>query len=204
MPVSPTPAKTNWEGTCTFEAPGRYMLESATLYASYRNYEIVVQAPGTTGTSTTGTTTTGSTTTGSGSGAGAPTQTGGSTGAGTPLGTLLAGSESSAVTLGATQRGASVHGSVDVAQGGAGGRLEVELLASRASLASAGHAAQVQVGRAVRASLRAGTVAFTVALDARARHALRLHRRLALSVKIVLSPAHGGAATITRRLVLRG
>ncbi len=205
VPVSPMPAKTDWEGTCTFSAPGRYMLESATLYASYTHYEIVVQAPGTTGTTTTGGTTTGTTTPGSGSGPGAPTQAGESTGAGTPLGTLLAGSEASAVALGATQHGASVHGSVDVAQGGAGGRLEVELLASRAALASAGHsAAQVQVGHAVRASLRAGTVTFTVALDARARHALRVRRRLALSVKIVLAPVHGAAATITRRVVLRG
>jgi hypothetical protein len=213
VPVSPTPAKTGWEGTCTFAAPGRYMLESATLYASYRNYEIVVQAPGTTGTSTGGSTTIGSTTPGSGSGSGSgsssgsgvSTQTGESTGAGTPLGSLLAGSESSAVTVGATRHGASVHGSVDVAQGGAGGRLEVELLASRASLASAGHsAAQVQVGRAVRVSLRAGTVTFTVALDARARHALRVRGRLALSVEIVLAPAHGAAATITRHIVLRG
>jgi hypothetical protein len=200
VPVSPAPAKTDWEGTCTFEAPGRYMLESNTLWPSYRNYEIVVQAPGTTGTGTGAGTTTGSTTTGSGS----PTQAGESTGAGTPLASLLAGSESSAVTLGASEHGASVHGSVDVAQGGAGGRLEVELLAARASLASTGHSAQVQVGRAVRASLRTGTVTFTVALDTRARHALRAHRRLALSVRIVLVPAHGAAATITRHVVLRG
>jgi hypothetical protein len=204
VPVSPTPAKTGWEGTCTFAAPGRYMLESSTLYASYRNYEIVVQAPGTTGT-TTGGTTTGSTTPGAGSGSGAPTQAGESPGVSTPPGSLFAGSDSSAVTLGATQRGTSVHGSVDVAQGGAGGRLEVELLASRAALASTGHsAAQVQVGHAVRASLRAGTVTFTVALDARARHALRVRRRLALSVRIVLAPAHGAAATITRHIVVRG
>jgi hypothetical protein len=31
-----------------------------------------------------------------------------------------------------------------------------------------------------------------------------VHRRLALSVKIVLAPVHGAAATITRRVVLRG
>lgn len=204
VPVSPAAAKSGWEGTCTFDTPGRYMLESSTLYATYTHYEIVVQAPGTTVTTTTGTTTTGTTSPGSGSGSGAPTPAGGSTGAGTPPASLLAGSESAAVTLGATQHGASVHGSVDVSQAGAGGRLEVELLASRASLASAGHSPQVQVGRAVRASLRAGTVTFTVALDARARHALRAHRRLALSVRIVLVPAQGAAATITRSVVLRG
>jgi hypothetical protein len=42
----------------------------------------------------------------------------------------------------------------------------VQLLAARASLASAGHSARVQVGRAVRTSLRPGTVTFAVALDA--------------------------------------
>jgi hypothetical protein len=208
VPVSPAPAKTDWEGTCMFQTPGRYMFESTTLYASYTNYEIVVQASGATGTTTTAATTTGSMSSGSGSGAGAgsgaPTQTGGPTGASTPLASLLAGSESSALALGATQRGDSVRGSLDVSAAGAGGRLEVQLLAARASLASAGHSARVQVGRAVRTSLRPGTVTFAVALDAEARHALHTRRRLSLSVRIVLAPAHGAAATITRGVVLRG
>jgi len=203
VPVSPAPAKAGWEGTCKFETPGRYKFESATLYFAYTKYEIVVEAP-TTGT-TTGTTTTGGTTTGSSNPYHEPgSQTAEPTGAGTPLGSLLAGSESTAVKLGATQHSQSVHGSVDVAQAGAGGRLEVRLLASNASLAGAGHSSHVVVGRVVRSSLRAGTVSFTVTLDARARHALRAHRRLALSVKIVLAPAHGSAVTITRSVVLRG
>ncbi|MGO9322150.1 MAG: hypothetical protein ACLQBY_15295 [Solirubrobacteraceae bacterium] len=197
VPVSPTPVKTGWEGTCKFEQPGRYELESATLYPSYRNYEVVVQAPGTTGTTPTGTTTTGSAP--SGSGSGSPTA-----GANTPLGSLLAGSESSAVTLATTQHGHSVHGSIDISHAGAGARLEVELLASGGSLASAGHSSHVQVGRVVRASVQAGAVTFTAALDAKARHALRTHRRLALSVRIVLSPAHGAGLTITRSVVVRG
>lgn len=204
VPVSPAPAKSGWEGTCTFEAPGRYKLESATLYPSYRNYEIVVQAPGTTGTSTIGTTTSGSTSAPYGSGSGTPTEAGGSTGAGTPLGSLLVGSESSALKLPATQHGRAVHGSVDVSQAGAGGRLEVELLSTRASLAGAGRSSHVRVGRLVRSPLYAGTETFTVALDAAARHALRVHGHLALSVKIVLAAAHGSPLTITRSVVVRG
>jgi hypothetical protein len=95
-----------------------------------------------------------------------------------------------------------VHGSVAVSQAGAGGRLEVELLARNASLASAPRPAQVQVGRLVRSSLRAGTATFTVTLDAKARHALRIHGHLALTVKIVLTPQRGSAVTITRSVVL--
>jgi hypothetical protein len=208
VPVSPAAATAGWEGTCTFEAPGHYKFESATLYAAYTKYEIVVQPPSTTGTTTSGTTTTGTTTTGSmpsGSsttGSGSPTSEPAT--ANTPLGSLLVGSESAAVKLGTSQHGRSVRGSVDVSQAGAGSRLEVELLAPRASLASTGHPAQVQVGRVVRSSLTAGAVRFTVALDARARHALHMHGHLALRVRIVLSPAHGSAVTIVRSVVVRG
>jgi len=200
VPVSPAPAKSGWEGTCSFDTPGRYKLESSTLYPSYRNYEIVVQASGTTGTSTTGTTTTGSTAGGSGS----STPTNGPAATSTPSGSLLAGSESQALKLGATQHGGSVHGSLDVSQAGAGGRLEVQLLSSRASLAGAGRAAHVRVGRLVEAPLYAGITKFTVPLDAAARRALRAHGRLALSVEIVLAAPHGASLTLTRSVVLRG
>ena len=76
------------------------------------------------------------------------------------------GAPSQAVRLARSQRGESVRGSLKVSPAGAGGRLEVDLLATRASLARAGQLAQVRVGRLVRSSLRAGTVAFTVALSA--------------------------------------
>ncbi|MGA2452419.1 MAG: hypothetical protein ABSG93_02780 [Solirubrobacteraceae bacterium] len=216
VPVSPTPAKTGWEGTCKFEHAGHYKFESATLFnggpgENYTKYEIVVEAAATGATPTgTGTTTTGTTTTGSSgssttsSGSGSPAQGGAPAAGGTPLGSLLAGGESSAITLGATQHGASVHGSIDVSQAAAGGRLEVELLARSASLAGAGHSAHVQVGRLVRSSLHAGTLTFTVSLDAKARHALRVHGRLALSVKIALAAAQGAPLTITRSVVVRG
>jgi hypothetical protein len=210
VPVSPTPAKAGWEGTCKFEQPGRYKLESATLYQSYRSYEVVVQAPSTTGTtptgSTIGSTSGGSTSSGSGStssGSGSPTQAGGPAATGTPVGSLLAGSASSAVKLAPGRDGRSVHGSVEVSRAGAGGRLEVRLLATRASLASAGHGSRVQVGRAVIAPLSAGTVGFTVGLDARARLALRKHGRLALSVRVLLTHAHAQAVTIVRGIVIR-
>jgi hypothetical protein len=61
----------------------------------------------------------------------------------------------------------------------------------------------VQVGRVLRAQLAAGKVTFDVPLDTRARHALRIHGRLGLSVRIVLSPAHGAPATLTRSVLVR-
>jgi hypothetical protein len=207
VPVIPAAAATGWEGTCKFEAPGTYQLETPGMY--YPKATIEVSAPTT---STTGTTTTGSTSSGSsgsstmGSGSGSPTsaQSGVPTATNTPLGALLVGSQSSAVMLGTSQHGRSVHGSIDLASAAVGGRLEVTLLARGASLAGAGHSGRVRVGRVVRSSLHAGSVSFAVALDAAAAHTLRIHGHLALAVKIVLAPLHGSALTITRSVLLRG
>jgi plastocyanin len=129
--------------------------------------------------------------------------------AGTPApppsseGSPLAGSASEAVKLAHGQRGRAVRGSIKVSRAGAGARLQVDLLAKRASLASAGQSGLVRVGRLVRSSLQPGTASFKVALDARARHGLAARLRLALSVRIVLTPAHGSVVTITRSVVLR-
>jgi hypothetical protein len=212
VPVSPAPAATGWEGTCTFETPGTYQLEDPGMY--YPRATVEVSAAGaTTGTTgKTGTTgTTGGSTTSTSSGSSGSTSGSGSPGAGTPAagetpaGSLLLGSASSALTLGATQHGRSVRGSIDVSTAAAGGRLEVELLASGGALASSTRSAHVmQVGRLLRAPLTAGRVAFAIPLDARARRALRIRGRLALSVKIVLSPAHGTSVTLTRSVVVRG
>jgi plastocyanin len=204
---------TNWSGTCMLSKPGTYVFY-CTVHGPEMTGTITVNASGTTTmTMTTGTTeTTPSTTTSStpnpSPGPGTTTQT--TTGAGGSqtsdsgaLGSLLAGVGSSAVTLGSAQHGQSVHGSINVSQAATGGRLEVELLARKASLASSGHPAQLQVGRLVRSVTHAGRATFVVSLDAKARRALRLHRRLALGVKIVLNPAHGSALTITRSVLLR-
>ncbi len=115
-----------------------------------------------------------------------------------PSGPPLAGSPS----VRSVQHGSSVHGSVKVSKAGVGGRLEVDLLASGASLAKAGHSAQVRVGQLVRSSLYAGSVSFAVPLNVKGKATLRRKRRLALTVKIVFIPLHGGAVTIKRSVVL--
>ncbi len=109
---------------------------------------------------------------------------------------------SRALKLAGSQRGPTVHGSLEVSQAGAGGRLEVGLFAAHASLAKAGHS-EVRVGRLVRSSLKAGSVSLSVPLSARGRAALRRHRRLALTVKLTLTPLHGAAVTVTRHVVVR-
>jgi plastocyanin len=114
------------------------------------------------------------------------------------LGSPLVGAPS----LRSSQHGSSVRGSVQISKAGVGGGLEVDLLASGASLAKRGHSAQARVGRLVRSSLYAGNVSFAVPLTAKAKGALKRHRRLALTVKIVLTPLHGAPVSTTRSVVL--
>jgi hypothetical protein len=188
----PASAMTKWEGTCKFEQPGTYEFESSTLWPEYTKYEIVVEGA-TTGTiPTTPTTTTPTTTT--------PTtpKTPSEHNQGSPL-----EGGSGALKLAGSQRGSTVHGSIKVSQAGSGGRLEIGLFAASASLAKAGHSEQVRVGQLVRLSLKAGSVSFAVPLNAKGKTALRRRRRLALTVKITLTPLHGVAVTVTRGIVTR-
>lgn len=194
---SPSASGTKWSGTCTFASAGVYTFY-CTVHGPEMTGTVTVSANGTTTTTMTmpsgtvqtqppGTTTSTPT----------PAPLGASPGPGSPL----AGSASSAIRLTSSAHPPGVHGTVAVSQAGAGGRLEVELLAGHASLASA---QGVQVGRTLRSSLPAGRVPFSVSLDARARRALRRARRLALTVRIVLTPPQGAAVTVSRSVLLRG
>jgi hypothetical protein len=62
---------------------------------------------------------------------------------------------------------------------------------------------RVRVGRFVRSSVGAGETAFVVRLSANARRALRRHHRLALTVKIVLSPVYGETTVLNRSVTER-
>jgi hypothetical protein len=192
IPASPMTA---WEGACKFEQPGTYKFESSTLFneggsLDYTKYEIVVEGASTGTTPSTTTTTTTPTTT-------APTPGEPNRGSGSPL-----EGGSAALKLAGSQRGSTVRGSIKVSQAGSGGRLEVGLFAAGASLAKAGRPTQVRIGRLARSSLTAGNVPFSVPLTAKGKAALRRHRRLALTVKITLTPLHGAAVTITRGIVV--
>ncbi len=101
------------------------------------------------------------------------------------------------------QHGDAVHGTVQIPAADSGARLEVELLAQGASPAKVKRGGSSRVGRLVRSSAPAGTVSFTVSLDAQAKRVLRHHHKLALTVKIMLTPKHGAAVTLKRSVVLR-
>lgn len=193
VPVAPTAPKTGWEGKCTFPSPGTYKFESSTLFneggaLNYTKYEVVVE--GSAYAPPTGTSEGGGSTPG-------PTESSPAPAGESPTGSPLAG----APAIHASQRGTTVKGSLQISKAGAGDRLEVDLLATAASLVKAGHATQV-VGRFVSASVSAGQRSFSVKLNAKARRALKRHRRLALTVKIILTPVHGQTTNITRSVTV--
>jgi hypothetical protein len=197
VPVAPAASKTGWEGKCTFATPGSYNFESSTLFKEpgldYTKYEVVVESSATT--PPTGTT-------GEGGSKGGSTP-GTTTSGPAPAGESQTGSPlSGAPVIHASQKGNTVKGSLQISKAGLGDRLEVDLLATTASLAKAGHATQV-VGRfVVSASVSAGQRSFSVKLDAKGRRALKRHHRLALKVKIMLIPVHGEATSVTRSVTL--
>ncbi|HXC45626.1 MAG TPA: hypothetical protein VNU24_03405 [Solirubrobacteraceae bacterium] len=230
--VEAPPTKTGWKGTCTFADAGEYEFESQELFydgaSNYEKYKVIVEKPGgggggttstttttttaTTPTTTTPTTSTPTTTTPAPTTPTATTSTQPS-GGGTPTATTPSSIEApppsggggplAMLALAKAQHGDSVHGTIQVPAADGGARLEVELLAQDASLAKVKRPGNSRVGRFVRSSAPAGAVSFTVALDARAKGALRNRHKLALIVKIVLTPKHGSAMTLTRNVVVR-
>lgn len=113
----------------------------------------------------------------------------------------LQGAASRALKLAKGQRGSSVSGSLDLSQASAGGKLQVILLATRASMAAAS-SATTRVGRLVRSPIRAGRVSFTVGLERRARRALQARGRLPLTVQVIVKPPGRAALTLRRGVVV--
>ena len=193
----PSTPNTSWSGTCTFANAGEYEFESQDLFNdgtfNYTKYKVIVEKSGGGGTTSTTTTTTTTTTPTTPTTPSEPSH-------GSPLeGGLEGGSQ--ALKLASSQHGSTVHGQVKVSQADAGGRLEIGLFATSASVAKAGRPAQ-RVGRLIRSSLKAGNVSFSVPLTANGKAALRRHRRLRLTVKITLTPQHSAAVTLTRVIVV--
>jgi hypothetical protein len=196
VPVAPALPKTGWEGKCTFATSGTYNFESSTLFNdgvdNYTKYEVVVE--GSASTAPTGTTGEGGS-----KGVSAP---GTITSPPVPVGESPTGSPlSGSPKISSSQRGSTVKGSLEVSKAGAGDRLEVDLIATTASLAKAGHATQV-AGRFVSASVSAGQRSFSVKLITKAARALKRHHRLALKVKITLTPVSGEETSVTRSVTL--
>ncbi|MFZ1155173.1 MAG: plastocyanin/azurin family copper-binding protein [Solirubrobacteraceae bacterium] len=188
VPVGTTAAAsaTKWSGSCTFSQAGTYTFY-CTVHGPEMTGTITVSPDG----ATTTTMTTNPTTTTPG---GPPPETE------VLSGSPLVGSPS----LRSSQHGTSVHGSLDISKAGAGGRLEVELLTNSTSLGKTKHSTRISVGRFIRSSLPAGQQSFSVKLSAKAKRALNRHHRLALTVRIVLTPLHGKPTTLTRSVIQHG
>lgn len=171
----------NWEANCTFSKSGTYTF-ICTVHHEMTG-TITVNPNGTTTTTTTTPTTTTTTT---------PTEL--------PSGGPLIGG----LSLRSSQHGGVVRGSLDISQTGTGDRLEVDVFAKGESLAKAKRPTTVRVGRFIRSSAPAGKVSFVVKLNARARNALRHRHRLALTVRITLTPLYGESTKLIRSVVEHG
>jgi plastocyanin len=177
---------TSWRGECSFATPGTYTFICTVHPVEMRGTITVQEGGATTVTMTTPTPTPSPTTTTPGN-APAPASP-------------LVGKPS----VRSSQRGGVVRGSLVVSKAGAGDELEIDLLASTASLARKHAPAHIRVGRLHRASLAAGRLPFAIRLNSRARRVLARRHRLALTVRIALTPVHGGVTTVNRSVVEHG
>jgi plastocyanin len=117
-----------------------------------------------------------------------------------PAKTTASGPLLSSLKLTAPRHGSALRGTVEVA---ASGRLEVDLLAKSSSLGKTRSSKAVAVGRLVRGSVSAGKVSFSLSLTARGKQALKAHRSLVVSVKVVLTPKQGPSASSGKSVTLR-
>jgi plastocyanin len=175
-----------WEGSCDFETTGEYAFACPIHPSMTGKITVVAPSPSATPTPTA---TPGASAT--------PTPTPGPGGGVKETQTTLTG----AVAIAKSQKGTRVRGSVQVKL--AGSRLEVSLWAPRKALSGGKSSKLVRIGRSTRASTPAGKVNFAVGTDAKARSALRRHRRLSVTVSIALTPPGGHKLTRSVKSTLR-
>lgn len=191
----------NWQGYCTFEKEGVYEFYCY-IHGIHMSGKVFVNATGTIPTTTTTTTTstydssttmTMSTTSTLTTSTPLPYEESGKSPGG-KTDSLKGG----AVLLATSQHGAHVKGSVKVAVSDS--TLTVEVFAR---LGSAKHR-QLRVGKLVRSSLARGRAPFSVALNAKATHALHRGQRLPVNVHLSLTAPGGQRSTRTLPVVLHG
>jgi plastocyanin len=178
-PVSPLPAAPEppgWSGTCRFDTPGTYLFVCDNH--NYMKGTIVVEGHAAS------TTTTGASTTAAGTSTAPADQ---APGAGT---SPFAGSSSPSarprVSVAHRQRGAVLRGTVTTPAGRA--RISV-------SAYLAAHGSRTRVGSQTKHSTGTGPTAFAVRLDAAGRRALLRAHRLAVDLRVVVTPAAGRPVT---------
>ncbi|MGZ4278608.1 MAG: cupredoxin domain-containing protein [Solirubrobacteraceae bacterium] len=178
-PVSPLPAvpeAPGWSGTCRFDTPGTYLFVCDNH--NYMKGTIVVEGHGTTAT------TTGSSTTATGTSTAPADQTPGA--GGSTLGGTSSPSARPRVSVAHRQRGAVLRGTVTTPAG----RSQIRLTAYRS-----GHGSRTRIGSQTKRSKGTGTTAFAVKLDPAGRRALLRAHRLAVDLRVVITPAAGRPVT---------
>ena len=177
MPATASPP--GWSGSCTFDAYGTYTFHCG--LHSFMTGKVEVPDPNA---PTTGTTTP------------PPTETGGPPpGGGTPTGEELT---PPAVKVAHRQRGVIVRGSVTTPAGLSS--IGVTALVAKRALAS--RAPLVKVGALKKHSLGTGRTSFALRVNRAARRALQRRHRLAVTVRIAVTPDSGPAFKKTVAVVL--
>jgi plastocyanin len=194
-PVPPLPAiptGEGWAGTCPFNTPGTYSFHCD--MHPFMAGVVVVEGTSTTtpgGTTPGGTTPGGTTSTGSTT---APTSTGANSTSPLPR---------AALTVARHQKGVVLRGSVTTPAGPS----QIVVTAHVSNRALSKHrpkrARQVRVGTQTKRSTGAGKTSFAVKLNASARRALHRRHRLAVNLRIVVTPSGGPAAARTVAVALR-
>jgi plastocyanin len=178
-PVSPLPAAPEapgWSGICRFDTPGTYAFVCDNH--NYMKGTIVVEGRGAS------TTTTGASTTSTGSSSAPGDQTPGA-GSSAPGGSSSP-SVRPRVSVAHRQRGAVLRGTVTTPAGRSQIRVTAYLTA---------HGSRIRVGSQTRHSTGAGTTAFAVRLGAAGRRALTRAHRVAVALRVVVTPAGGHPVT---------
>jgi hypothetical protein len=132
--------------------------------------------------------------TGGGGGGGGGGGSGGGDNGGSTTGPL------SGLKIAKTQKGTKVSGSI--ASVTAGSALSIEITAKPSALKTSA-TKPVRVGRSVKNDLPSGTAKFSIKLSSRALKAIKKKGKLALTVKIKLTPPGGAAAKATKSVTLK-
>ena len=178
-PLPATPSGPGWQGDCTFAAEGTY----AFVCGKHGGMTGSVQVGSVQVTS----------------GEGVPPPPPLAAPPPPPAGSIAAAA--SGLRLTAAQRGSTIRGSVRVTQ--AGSRLLARAFARRRALAGGRSTRLVEVGRQLRRSVGGGRVAFSVRIGPSARRALRRDGRLAITLRLRVTPPTGASFAATRSVVLR-
>jgi plastocyanin len=178
MPASPAAA--GWSGSCTFNTTGTYSF-FCDLHPSMSGKVLVGDVPDPPPST--------------GGGGGGSGGSGGGGGSGGSTTGPLAG-----LKIAKTQKGSKVAGSI--ASIAAGSALSIEITARPADLKTSA-TKPVRVGRSVKNDLPAGTAKFSIKLSSKALKAIKKKGKLALKVKITLTPPGDAAAKATKSVTLK-